>query len=82
MRTIRKASLAAAAALAIACSGGGGGGSTDTPRPPPREGAALLGASGRMTGGTLTADVRLGATFGAQKASAGNLTLSDPVLTR
>jgi hypothetical protein len=81
MTNIRRAAVAAAAAISIAC-GGGGGGSGDGSRPPRSEGAISFGASGRMTGGTLTADVRLGVPFGSQQATAGTLTLTDPVLTR
>jgi hypothetical protein len=35
-----------------------------------------------MTGGTLTADVQLGAPLGSEKASSGTLTSTEPVLTR
>jgi hypothetical protein len=76
---VRLAALLAAGAVAGACSGGA---APHDPPPPPRAGAVSLGASGRMTGGTLTADVQLGAPLGSQKASSGTLTSTEPVLTR
>jgi hypothetical protein len=80
MRTnVRLAALLAAAALAGACSGGS---TAPDPSPQPRTGAVSLGASGRMTGGTLTADVQLGAPLGSQRASSGTLTSTEAVLTR
>lgn len=84
MRGIWKIALAVVATAGLACSGGGGDDkSTPLPAPPAaREGAATFGASGRMTGGTLAADVRLGAPFGEQKAQGGTITMTEPVLTR